>query len=80
MSETKTLFIVKATNRMKTITITIPDERLLKLQETASSLGISLEALLLMSAENLLAPPETSFENAMEYVLKKNAELYKKLA
>ncbi|MCC3526819.1 MAG: DNA-binding protein [Microcoleus sp. PH2017_22_RUC_O_B] len=65
---------------MKTITITIPDERLLKLQETASSLGISLEALLLMSAENLLAPPETSFENAMEYVLKKNAELYKKLA
>ncbi|MCC3406810.1 MAG: DNA-binding protein [Microcoleus sp. PH2017_10_PVI_O_A] len=65
---------------MKTITITIPDERLLKLQETASSLGISLEALLLMSAENLLVPPETSFENAMEYVLKKNAELYKKLA
>ncbi|WP_293122790.1 DNA-binding protein [Microcoleus sp. bin38.metabat.b11b12b14.051] len=65
---------------MQTITITIPDERLLKLQETASSLGISLEALLLMSAESLLATPEIAFENSMEYVLKKNAELYQKLA
>lgn len=65
---------------MQIITITIPDEHLLKLQETASSLGISLEALLLMSAENLLAPPETSFKNAMEYVLNKNNELYQKLS
>lgn len=66
---------------MQTITITIPDDRLHKLQETANSLGVSLEALLLLAgAENLLAPPETSFQNAMEYVLKKNAELYQKLA
>jgi hypothetical protein len=41
---------------------------------------ISLEELLLAGAENLLAPPETSFQNAMEYVLKKNSELYQKLA
>ncbi|MEG4210923.1 DNA-binding protein [Microcoleus sp. S13_B4] len=65
---------------MQTITITIPDDRLQKLQETANILGISLEALLLAGAENLLAPPETLFQNAMEYVLKKNAELYQKLA
>ncbi|MEG4533183.1 DNA-binding protein [Microcoleus sp. F8-D3] len=65
---------------MQTITITIPDDRLHKLQETAKILGVSLEALLLAGAENLLAPPETSFQNAMEYVLKKNAELYQKLA
>ncbi|MGB8687011.1 MAG: DNA-binding protein [Microcoleus sp.] len=65
---------------MQTITITISDDRLHKLQETANRLGISLEELLLTGAENLLAPPETSFHNAMEYVLKKNAELYQKLA
>lgn len=65
---------------MQTITITIPDDRLHKLQETAKLLGISLEALLVAGADNLLAPPEASFQNAMEYVLKKNAELYKKLA
>ena len=49
-------------------------------QEIANRLGVSLEALLLAGAENLLAPPETSFQNAMEYVLKKNVELYQKLA
>jgi antitoxin FitA len=65
---------------MQTITITIPDDRLHKLQETAKLLGISLEALLVAGADNLLAPPEASFQNAMEYVLKKNAELYQKLA
>ncbi|MEG4815045.1 DNA-binding protein [Microcoleus sp. K5-D4] len=65
---------------MQTITITIPDDRLQKLQETANILGVSLEALLLAGAENLMALPETSFQNAMEYVLKKNAELYQKLA
>ena len=66
---------------MQTITtITIPDDRLPKLQEIANRLGVSLEALLLAGAENLLAPPETFFPNAMEYVLKKSAELYQKLA
>jgi len=65
---------------MQTITITIPDDHLHKLQEIANRLGVSLEALLLAGAENLLAPPETSFQNAMAYVLKKNAELYQKLA
>lgn len=65
---------------MQTITITIPDDRLHKLQETAKSFGVSLEALLLAGAENLIAPPEASFQNAMEYVLKKNAQLYQKLA
>lgn len=65
---------------MQTITITIPDDRLHKLQQTAKLLGISLEALLVAGADNLLTPPEASFQNAMEYVLKKNAELYKKLA
>jgi|JI102314DRNA_FD_contig_41_3715264_length_1078_multi_3_in_0_out_0_1 antitoxin FitA len=72
--------IVKAKNQMQTITITIPDEHLLKLQETACRLGISLEELLLASAETFIARPEVSFQNAMEYVLKKNAELYEKLA
>ncbi|MEZ2239159.1 DNA-binding protein [Microcoleus sp.] len=65
---------------MQTITITIPDDRLHKLQETANSFGVSLEALLLAGAENLIAPPEASFQKAMEYVLKKNAVLYQKLA
>ncbi|CBN56961.1 MULTISPECIES: ribbon-helix-helix domain-containing protein [Kamptonema] len=52
----------------------------LQAQVTANRFGISVEALLLADTENLLAPPEKSFQNAMEYVLKKNAELYQRLA
>ncbi|MBW4624250.1 MAG: DNA-binding protein [Brasilonema octagenarum HA4186-MV1] len=65
---------------MNTITIQIPDERLLKLQETATRLGVSIEELVLMGVEQLLNHSEASFQDAMDYVLKKNAELYKRLA
>lgn len=65
---------------MNSITIKIPDEHLLKLQQKATSLGISIEELVIMSVEELLNQPEASFEGAMNYVLNKNAELYKRLA
>ncbi|BAY13609.1 DNA-binding protein [Calothrix sp. NIES-2098] len=65
---------------MNTITIKITDEHLLKLQQKATSLGISIEELVLMGVEELLNQPETSFQDAMDYVLNKNAELYKRLA
>jgi hypothetical protein len=65
---------------MNTITIKITDERLLKLQETANSLGVSIEELVLMGVEEVLNKPNPSFKGAMDYVLKKNAELYKRLA
>ncbi|MEI2581809.1 DNA-binding protein [Scytonema sp. PRP1] len=65
---------------MNTITIHIPDDRLVKLQATASRLGVSIEELVLMGIEQLVKQPEASFQDAMGYVLKKNGELYKRLA
>jgi hypothetical protein len=65
---------------MNTIAIHIPDDRLVKLQATASRLGVSIEELVLMGIEQLVKQPEASFQDAMGYVLKKNAELYKRLA
>ena len=65
---------------MNEIVITIPDRYLLKLQETATRLGISLEELLLMGVEELVAQPDTAFHRAANYVLEKNAELYQRLA
>ncbi len=56
---------------MNTITITIPDDRLVKLQETATRLGISLEELILMGVEEILNQPERTFQSAVDYVLKK---------
>jgi hypothetical protein len=65
---------------MNSITIQIPDEDLEKLQATATHLGVSIEELVLMGVEQLLKQSEASFQDAMEYVLHKNAELYKRLA
>ncbi len=64
---------------MKNITISIPDEHLLKLEKTANNMGVSVEELLLMGVEAVVNKPEDSFNQATAYVLNKNAELYQRL-
>lgn len=63
---------------MHTITITIPDDRLMKLQEIATRLG-SLEEVILIGVEEVFKQSEKAFQDAVDYVLKK-AELYQRLA
>lgn len=65
---------------MSSITIDLAEERLLKLKEIAARLGVSPEELVRMSVEELLARPEEDFQRASNYVLRKNAELYRRLA
>ena len=65
---------------MTTITITLSDDRLLRLKEVAERLGVSPEELARVSIEEFLAQPEETFMQAADYVLKKNAELYRRLA
>ncbi|HEX9443889.1 MAG TPA: DNA-binding protein [Candidatus Binatia bacterium] len=65
---------------MNTITITIPDDRLLKLQEIAARFKITPEDLVRVSIEELLARPEEAFQKAAQHVLDKNSELYRRLA
>jgi len=56
-----------------TITITISDDRLQKLQAMATRLDISVEELILMGVEELLTQPEDKLQ------MKKNAELDQRL-
>jgi len=65
---------------MTTITISLPDDRLLKLKEAAAHLGVEPEELVRVSIEELLTRPEEDFNRAVDYVLRKNAELYRRLA
>jgi len=65
---------------MTTITITLPDDRLLKLKERANRFSVSPEELVRVSIEELLSRPDEAFQRAVNYVLKKNAELYRRLA
>ena len=65
---------------MSTLTISLSDEQLKRLQENASLLGTTPEELARAGIEEFLKRPDEAFRNAMEYVLRKNAELYKRLA
>ncbi len=65
---------------MTTITVAIPDDRLTRLREIAARLRVTPEDLVRVSIEELLSRPEETFQEAVDYVLKKNAELYRRLA
>ena len=65
---------------MTTITISLPEDRLQKLKEIASRFSVAPEELVRASIEELLTRPEDEFRQVLEYVLRKNAELYQRLA
>jgi predicted transcriptional regulator len=65
---------------MSSITVTVSDDRMAKLKELAGRFSISLEDLVRVSIDELLARPDEVFEKAAEYVLNKNSELYRRLA
>jgi hypothetical protein len=60
---------------MNRIAIALSDERLLKLQKLAGELNLSIEGLVLIGIENLLAKPESLSLNNPKNILKKNAEI-----
>jgi hypothetical protein len=65
---------------MSQITIPLSEDKLGKLQETAARLGITAEDLARAGLDDFLARPTEDFDRAVTRVLKKNAELYKRLA
>jgi antitoxin FitA len=65
---------------MASITVTIPDEQLEKLQQLARDSQVSPEDLVRANIEGWLAASNDEFTQASSYVLKKNAELYHRLA
>lgn len=65
---------------MTNLTVSISDDRFARLKEVAGQLRVTPEQLVAATIEDLLAQPEDSFQAAVEYVLAKNAELYRRLA
>lgn len=65
---------------MTTITISLPDDRLQRLQEMATQFNVAPEELVRASVEEFLARPEEEFQQALDYVLNKNKEIYQRLA
>jgi predicted transcriptional regulator len=64
---------------MATITVTLSEDRLQKLQNLAKQFNIPTEELLRVSFEEFVARPQEDFQKALEYVLETYKELYKRL-
>jgi antitoxin FitA len=62
------------------ITIDLSDSQLQKLESLARVHGIATEVLLKASLEDWLSLQKDDFVNAADYVVAKNAELYRRLA
>ncbi len=65
---------------MKILELNLPEPTVAKLQEAAERLSVSPEELAILSLEEKLAQLDAQFKDAADYVLNKNAELYKRLA
>ena len=65
---------------MNTLELHLPEQTASKLEEASVRLSLSPEELLLISLEEKLAQLDAQFQRASDYVLEKNAELYKRLA
>ena len=65
---------------MTTITVSLPADRMQKLREVAAQYRVAPEDLVRASVEELLTRTDEEFKHALEYVLDKNAELYRRLA
>ena len=65
---------------MEQLTITLPEEIATQLRDASKKVGVKPEDFMLVSLQEKLANLDSEFTEAMKYVLKKNSELYSRLA
>ena len=65
---------------MTTINISLTEEQLKKLKEKAEGYGLTAEELVSMEIEGLITRPDKEFIKTAGYVLRRNKELYQRLA
>jgi antitoxin FitA len=65
---------------MKVLELQLPEQIASKLQEATERLSVSPEQLSILSIEEKLAQLEHEFRRSAEYVLQKNADLYRRLS
>ncbi len=65
---------------MEQLTITLPEEIATQLRDASQKVGVKPEDFMLVSLQEKLASLDSEFTEAMKYVLRKNADLYGRLA
>ena len=62
------------------LNVQLDEQPFQRLQEAARRLNVSVNELAKAAINDLLAKPEPDFEQAASRILKKNAEVYRRLA
>lgn len=65
---------------MKTLEVSLSEQTVTKLEAAARRLGLQPEDLVRVSVEDKLSQLDEDFQSAADYVMHKNAELYRRLA
>jgi hypothetical protein len=65
---------------MVTIALKLPEDQAQRLSALAGRLHITVEELAAAGVRNFLDQPDEDVQKAIQYVLTKNAELYRRLA
>ena len=65
---------------MKMLEIQLPEQTASKLEKAAERLSVTPEQLLVLSIEEKLTQLDEEFRRSADYVLQKNADLYRRLA
>ena len=65
---------------MESITLNLPDQLAMQIEEAAKKMGVSPEDFIKAGIEKKLSLLDQNFHEAADHVMKKNAELYKRLA
>jgi hypothetical protein len=65
---------------LTTLEILISEERLEKLKAVAKRQQVAPEELIQLTIDELIKRPEQEIIDVMDYVLRKNADLYRRLA
>jgi len=65
---------------MESVTVNLPDRLASQIEEAAKKMGISPEDFIKAGIEEKLSLLDRTFHEAADLVLRKNAELYKRLA
>ncbi|THJ22949.1 MAG: ribbon-helix-helix protein, CopG family [Nitrospira sp. CG24D] len=65
---------------MPTLTISLSDEEMRRLENLSEREGLTVEQVVRLCVRDLIAQPDEFFRIAATRVLKKNAELYRRLS
>ncbi len=65
---------------MATVTVSLSDEEMCRLENLSGREGLTAEQLVRLCVRDLIAQPDEFFRITATRVLKKNAELYRRLS